>query len=100
MRRSVFARSTLTLVISSLFVLFCDHCEASVGNDPDVASEEQAYRTEDIDKTIDNAIKVLTVIREELKEDEKETKAVSTVSPKEESAAVTAGKWIAKVNRM
>lgn len=71
--------------------------------DPAAAPEsesEDRVTVEDIDRTIDKAINVLSVIREELRETEERTAAVPAYATEAESMAATAGKWIARVNRM
>ncbi len=91
----------LAVSMSVCFFFYCaDIAKADAEND--ISSEEGAYRPEDMDKALDKAIKVLTVIREDLAE---ESKGIGEQPPadqgeKKDSAAATAGKWIARVNRM
>jgi uncharacterized membrane protein len=86
------------LVVSVM--LFAGSATAAYVDHDAAEREDQAeYRAEDIDKTIDKAIKVLTVLREELKEEDKSLSA-DAAAIRQDSAAVTAGKWIGRINRM
>lgn|GEM_PF-5126375 len=97
-------RYTLLPVLFVVSVIFCTGSAKAAYVDPDAATrgDKSEYRAEDIDKTIDKAIKVLTVLREELKEEDKSLPADPDAAADigQDSAAVTAGKWIGRINRM
>ena len=95
------SRSVLLCICSAFFLLLCPYSGVVVSDDAFLKTPaDETIRIEDVDKSIDKAIKVLTVIREELKEEEKLPAADLDSASKEESRAITAARWIARINRM
>ena len=66
------------------------------------AAETQEEWNKDIDKKLDTAIDVLGIIKDELKEEDKDQAAVSdsTGADAEEAMAANLARWIGKINRV
>ena len=70
-------------------------------NIPDILPDQKEdVGSQDLDAAIDKAIKVLTVVREELKTEEKTAPAKAVSAVDEESAAEATGKLIGRINRI
>ena len=78
---------------------FCIYGEANTMQD-NSQKEDEGYKMEDVDKTLDKAIKVLSVIREDLKENEDLSSSKVDDASKAETNAALAARWIARINRM
>lgn len=90
------------LLLALLIVLssgFCLPGEANTIQD-NSQKEDESYKMEDVDKTLDKAIKVLSVIREDLKENEDLSSSKVDDASKAETNAALAARWIARINRM
>ena len=95
------ARFTMMAVLSCL-LLFSFIAEAEDTGQGEFG-DKQGYSEEDVDKALDKAIKALTVIKEEINDNEKDTsvtKGAGDDSNREDSAVAAAGKWISRVNRI
>ena len=85
----------------SLAILFSNSPAFPDSDIPDILPDQREdVDSQNLDTAIDKAIKVLTVVREELKTEEKTAPAKAVSSVEEESAAEVTGKLIGRINRI